>query len=67
MKLKTKKGVAKRFKLTKKGKIKFKPCGKSHLNTSKNQTKIRRLRKAKVLSNKKIENFVKHLLPYGNS
>ena len=34
--LKTKKGVAKRFKLTKKGKIKYYPGGKSHLASSKN-------------------------------
>ena len=30
-KLKTKKGVSKRFRLTKKKKIKYDPCGKSHL------------------------------------
>jgi large subunit ribosomal protein L35 len=65
MKLKTKKGVAKRFKLTKKGRVKFRPSGKSHLNTSKKQSNLRRLRKAKTLPNKKDEQQVKRMLPYG--
>ena len=64
-KLKTKKGVAKRFKLTKKGRIKFRPSGKSHLNTSKKQSHLRRLRKAKTLPNKKDEQQLKRMLPYG--
>jgi len=64
-KLKTKKGVAKRFKLTKKGKIKFNPGGKSHLNSSKNAKKLRRLRKAKILRGSKENSFVKSMLPYG--
>jgi large subunit ribosomal protein L35 len=64
-KLKTKKGVAKRFKLTKKGRIKFRPNGKSHLNTNKRQSHLRRLRKAKTLPNKKDEQQLKRMLPYG--
>ena len=64
-KLKTKKGVAKRFKLTKKGRIKFRPSGKSHLNTNKRQSHLRRLRKAKTLPNKKDEQQLKRMLPYG--
>jgi len=64
-KLKTKKGVAKRFKTTKSGKIKFHPCGKSHLNTNKKQSKLRKLRKAKILPNKKDEQQLKRMLPYG--
>ena len=35
-KLKTKRGVAKRFKLSKKGKVRYSAGGKSHLATSKN-------------------------------
>jgi len=64
-KLKTKKGVAKRFKLTKKGKIKYSPCGKSHLLSSKETGRLRRLRKAKVLGDKKQKNYLKRMLPYG--
>ncbi|MDD5775072.1 MAG: 50S ribosomal protein L35 [Candidatus Omnitrophica bacterium] len=64
-KLKTKKGVAKRFKLTKKGRVKFRPSGKSHLNTNKKADKLRRLRKAKTLPNKKDEQQLRRMLPYG--
>ncbi|MDD5431623.1 MAG: 50S ribosomal protein L35 [Candidatus Omnitrophica bacterium] len=63
-KLKTKKGVAKRFKLTKKRKIKFTPGGKSHLMTSKTTKRLRRIRRAKVLNDKKEKNL-KRMLPYG--
>jgi len=64
-KLKTKKGVAKRFKLTKKGEIKYSPCGKSHLLSSKETGRLRRLRKAKVVGGKKEKNYLKRMLPYG--
>lgn len=64
-KLKTKKGVAKRFKLTKKGKVKYNPCGKSHLLSGKKTKRIRRLRKACVLEGGKEKKFVKRMLPYG--
>ncbi len=64
-KLKTKKGVAKRFKLTKKGKVKYHPCGKSHLLSSKKTKRIRGLRKADVLKGGKETKFIKRMLPYG--
>lgn len=64
-KLKTKKGVAKRFKLTKKGKIKFHPGGKSHLATCKLTKKKRHLRSAQDLKGRKEMKFLKRLLPYG--
>ena len=48
-KLKNKKGVAKRFKLTKKGKVKYSTGGKSHLMSSKTTKRLRGLRKARVL------------------
>lgn len=63
--LKTKKGVAKRFKLTKKGKIKYPGSGKSHLLTSKSTARVRRLRKARTLKNKKYIKYLKRMLPYG--
>lgn len=64
-KLKTKKGVAKRFKLTKKGKVKYSTGGKSHLATSKKAKRLRSLRRRRVLGGKKEEKFLKKMLPYG--
>ncbi len=64
-KLKTKKGAAKRFKLTGKGKIKYFSGGKSHLSTSKKHKRIRKLRRQKVLGAEKETKFIKRLLPYG--
>jgi len=62
-KLKTKKGVAKRFRLTKKGKIKYHACGKSHLLSSKKTKRIRRLRRGRILANKKETKYLKRMLP----
>jgi len=64
-KLKTKKGVAKRFKLTKKGKIKYRPGGKSHLASSKKTKRIRKLRGAHFIETRKEKAFLKSMLPYG--
>ncbi len=64
-KLKTKKGAAKRFKLTKNGKLKYHACGKRHLSTSKKTKRNRKLRKAMVLDHKKKSKHLKRLLPYG--
>jgi len=64
-KLKTKQGVAKRFKLTKKGKIKYSLCGKSHLLTSKKTGRLRRLRRCDTLEGKKEVKYLKRMLPYG--
>jgi large subunit ribosomal protein L35 len=64
-KLKTKKGVAKRFKLTKKGKIKYYAGGKSHLQTNKDAKRVRKLRKARIIINKKEAKYLKRMLAYG--
>ena len=64
-KLKTKKGVAKRFKLTKSGKIKYAQGGKSHLQSNKKTKRIRKLRRLKIVKNKKEEKYLKRMLPYG--
>jgi len=64
-KLKTKRGVAKRFKLTKKGKVKYSSGGKSHLASSKKAKRLRFLRKRKTLAGKKEAKFVKSMSPYG--
>jgi large subunit ribosomal protein L35 len=64
-KLKTKKGVAKRFRLTKKGKVKYHPCGKSHLATGKEPERLRHLRKPKTVGDFKAAAYIKQMLPYG--
>lgn len=64
-KLKTKRGVAKRFKLSKRGKVKYSPGGKSHLASSKKTKKIRNLRRRRMLAGKKEARFIKSMLPYG--
>ena len=48
-KMKTHKGLKKRFKVTATGKVMHKPCGSSHLNSHKNGKKIRNLRRKKAL------------------
>jgi len=64
-KLKTKRGVAKRFKITKKKRVKYSAGGKSHLASSKRTKKIRNLRKRRTLAGKKEERFIRSMLPYG--
>ena len=64
-KLKTKKGVAKRFKLSKTGKIKHASGGKSHLLSNKTAKRLRRLRRLIVLGAGKEVKYLKRMLPYG--
>ena len=64
-KLKTRKGIAKRFKLTKKRKIKYLHCGKSHLLSGKTSKRKRHLRRAKIIEGKKDIKYIKRMLPYG--
>jgi len=64
-KLKTKKGVAKRFRLTKTGKIKYHPGGKSHLLSVKQPEKLRRMRRPRALKGSEQIKYVKRMLPYG--
>jgi len=64
-KLKTKRGVAKRYKITKKGRVKYSPGGKSHLASAKKTKKMRDLKKRRTLAGKKEERFIKSMLPYG--
>ena len=62
-KLKTKKGLRKRFKITKKGKIKrFKAC-RGHLLAKKSRKRKRLLRKAGLIS-KSDKKAIKAFLPY---
>jgi large subunit ribosomal protein L35 len=48
-KMKTHKGIKKRFKVTANGKVIHKRCGSSHLNSHKSGKQIRRLRKKSVV------------------
>ena len=48
-KLKTHKGMKKRFKVSATGKVSHKRCGSSHLNSHKSGKQIRRLRKKSTL------------------
>jgi len=64
-KLKTKKSVAKRFKITGTGKVIHYGAGGGHLLTGKKAKRKRRIKKAAVLRNKGDRKRIKKLLPYG--
>ncbi len=49
-KMKTHKGMKKRFKVSANGKVSHKRCGSSHLNSHKSGKQIRRLRKKSTLN-----------------
>ncbi len=62
-KLKTNKGVAKRFKLTKSGKVKRNKAGHSHILAKKSRKRKRNLRQAGLVD-KSDEKKLKRLMPY---
>jgi len=62
-KMKTKRGVAKRFKLTATGKIKRSKAFKSHILTKKTAKRKRDLRQAGLVSKSDYER-IKKLVPY---
>ncbi|MEW6095951.1 MAG: 50S ribosomal protein L35 [bacterium] len=62
-KIKTKKGAAKRFKVTATGKIKREKAYAGHLFTSKSKDRKRNLRKADLVSSKDKQN-IRKLIPY---
>jgi large subunit ribosomal protein L35 len=66
-KLKTKKGVAKRFKLTKNKKVKYAACGRGHLLSHKKTSRKRKLRRRHILTGGKgkLVKYLKRVLPYG--
>jgi large subunit ribosomal protein L35 len=64
-KLKTRKSIAKRFKLTKKGKIKRTHAYRGHILSKKSRSRKRGLRKSDLVSHSDLEKIV-HWLPYGN-
>ena len=63
-KLKTNKGAKKRFKLTKKGKVKRRKAGRRHLLTCKSSGRKRGLRQSVIVGGR-IGKTTKKLLPYG--
>ena len=62
-KIKTNRGAAKRFKLTKSGKVKRSKAYASHILTSKNSKRKRNLRKSTLISGVDHKN-VRRLIPY---
>ena len=63
-KLKTNKSARKRFKITKKGKLKGFKAGRRHLLTSKSSNRKRGMRKASIIEGR-VAKITKKLLPYG--
>ncbi|MDP1853667.1 MAG: 50S ribosomal protein L35 [Candidatus Omnitrophota bacterium] len=64
-KLKTKKGVAKRFRLTKSGKIKHRSSFRGHLLSGRAKNRKRGLRRGNILSGHADIKSIKRQLPYG--
>ena len=62
-KIKTHRGAAKRFKVTKNGKIKRAKAGKGHLLTKKSSKRKRHLRKSAILS-KADQKRIRQVIPY---
>ncbi len=62
-KVKTNRGAAKRFKFTKKGNVKRKKAGASHILTKKSRKRKRGLRQAGFLSGSD-KGTIKKLVPY---
>lgn len=63
-KLKTNKGAAKRFKITKTGKIKKRSAGRGHILGKMSRKRKRQLRKSSYLSPAD-EKLIRRLMPYG--
>ena len=63
-KLKTNKGAAKRFKLTKNGKVKRKAAGKGHILTKKSGKRKRALSQTRGVDGSGAK-LLKKLMPYG--
>jgi large subunit ribosomal protein L35 len=63
-KMKTRKGIKKRFKITAKGKIKRQRCYSNHLFTSKSPKRKRHLRKSTLVHPTDVKR-IKRALPYG--
>ncbi|MFC1657793.1 50S ribosomal protein L35 [Candidatus Omnitrophota bacterium] len=64
MKLKTHRGISKRIKISKSGKVKYIAGGRSHLLTGKTRKRKRSLRKLRRLQGLGQKKYIKRLLPY---
>jgi len=64
-KLKTKKGVAKRFKLTKKKKIGYHAAGKGHMLSGKETKRKRQMRRRRYVEGSNYTKYLRRMLPYG--
>lgn len=62
IKMKTHKGVKKRFKVSATGKVSHKACGSSHLNSHMSGKKIRKLRKQSTLKLKGVSQRLRRRL-----
>ena len=62
--LKTHRGIKKRFKFTKSGRIKYFRAGKSHILTKKQKGRKRMLRRASIISADD-QKKIRRALPYG--
>lgn len=65
MKLKTHKAIAKRFKITKSGKILKRKSGQDHFN-SRESGKITRKKRRDISMGKEFHKNIKELMPYNN-
>ena len=63
-KIKTKKAAAKRFKLTKKGKVKYYRAGRRHILTKKSRKRKRALGRPGIVQSGEAD-VIRKLLPYG--
>lgn len=63
-KMKSHSGIAKRVKITGRGKVRYKKAGKSHLLTHKTRSRKRHARRPGLLTTTEAK-MVKRLLPYG--
>ncbi|PIP23128.1 MAG: 50S ribosomal protein L35 [Candidatus Nealsonbacteria bacterium CG_4_8_14_3_um_filter_39_7] len=61
MKIKTRKSITKRFKVTKNGKILRRPCGQDHLRSKKTGEQVRKKRKWATVSDSEIKKIKKLL------
>lgn len=63
-KLKTNRGAAKRFRITKSGKVKASHAFKNHILTKKKMNRKRKLRKGFTINEADVK-AIRNLLPYG--
>jgi large subunit ribosomal protein L35 len=63
-KMKTRKSASKRYRITGKGKVKYKKQGLRHILTKKSSKRKRHLRHSEILNRVELKR-IKKLLPYG--